>query len=496
MVGVRRKSTADRALRRGRGCYARREWADACRFLAAADQAAPLAPVDLERLAWSAVLTARDDEFIRLTERRYHAHRACGEALPAARAAFWCGMRLSTLGEAARATGWFGRFQQLVERASADHVEQGYLRLATAHRDLAGGDYAAAVQNTVVADEIGERFADADLVNLARMFQGRALLHQDHFEDGLARLDEAMLAATAGELSAFVTGLVYCSVIDSCREVYALDRFREWTAALAAWCDLQPQLVAFTGRCLLYRSEIMQFDGAWGDAIAAIRHACDLVAQGVDPDADAAAHYRQGELLRLRGEFDAAEAAYHAVGEAGGEPQPGLALLRLAQGRDEEAAGALRRALHAATGRARRARFFPAYVEVMLAVGADEDARRGATELARAATNLGNDMVAAMAAHADGAVRLATGDAAGARPPLRQACAAWQRLGAPYPAARLRVLEARACRAVGNDGAASALAEAHTVFAELGAAPDLARVEGLMAEADPTLSARVAMEPA
>ena len=179
-----------------------------------------------------------------------------------------------------------------------------------------------------------------------------------------------MVAVTAGELSPIMTGLIYCSVIDACQQVYALDRAREWTSALAQWCDEQPEMVAFTGVCLVHRAEIMQLQGAWRDAIEEARRACER-SQGVNQQAAAAAFYQQAEVHRLRGEFAAAEEAYRNASQLGWEPQPGLALLRLAQGRTDAAAAAIRRVVGATTDRLQRARLLPAYIEIMLAVGDD-----------------------------------------------------------------------------------------------------------------------------
>ena len=85
--------------------------------------------------------------------------------------------------------------------------------------------------------------------------------------------------------------------------------------------------------------------------------------------------YRQGELLRLQGEFGAAEEAYREASRCGWEPQPGLAQLRLAQGRADVAAAAIGRAVGEASEPLKRAGLLAAYVEIMLAVGEQEKAR-------------------------------------------------------------------------------------------------------------------------
>jgi hypothetical protein len=170
-------------------------------------------------------------------------------------------------GDAGRATGWLGRAGRLLAREDDECVERGYLMLPLVEQHLGVGDCIAAYATAASAAEIGDRFGEADLIACARHLQGRSLVQQGEIADGLALLDEAMVAVTAGELSPLMTGLIYCSVIEGCRQVYALGRAREWTAALAAWCEAQPEMVAFTGACLTHRAEIMQLHGAWQDAI-------------------------------------------------------------------------------------------------------------------------------------------------------------------------------------------------------------------------------------
>ena len=240
-------------------------------------------------------------------------------------------------------------------------------------RHEATGDWEAAYATAAEAAEIGERFGDADLFALAVHEQGCALVHQGRVEEGLGLLDEAMVAVTAGELSPIVTGLVYCSVIAGCQEVYALRRAREWTAALTRWCEEQPDMVSFTGTCLVHRAEIMELHGAWQDALEEARRAGERCEQGNDRSAAAQAYYRQGEVHRLQGRFSAAEEAYRDASRYGWEPQPGLALLRLAQGNDDAAAAAIRRVVGETTEPLKRAKLLPAYVEIMLAVGDVEE---------------------------------------------------------------------------------------------------------------------------
>jgi DNA-binding NarL/FixJ family response regulator len=465
-------------IQQGRDAFGRRAWAEARELLARADRDSPLGAEDLERLATASYLVGRERDYLHCLERAHHAHQEGGDALRAARCAFWLGLRLLLRGEAGRATAWLARARRLAE--GRECVEQGYLLLPVAERHLDEGDGAAAQAAAADAARIGERFADADLVACARHLQGRALIGQTRVQEGLALLDEAMLAVTAGELSPVVTGLIYCSVIDACRHAYALGRAREWTSALSQWSELQPQMVAFTTACLVHRAEIMQTRGAWTDALAEARRACERSQLGIDTRPPAAAFYQQAEIHRLRGESAPAEEAYRSASQGGADPQPGLALLRLAQGDRQAAAASIRRALRTAPDRLRRTRLLAACVEIMLSAGKAGEAREACAELEEIARSHDTGVLGAMAATARGALELAEGAPQRAVASLRRAGQAWQQLDDPYEEARVRVLIGLACRAMGDeDGGRLELEAARRAFAQLGAAPDLARIDAL-----------------
>ncbi|MCK0509704.1 helix-turn-helix domain-containing protein [Aromatoleum buckelii] len=472
--------TNDATLESARERYARRAWADAFRRFTLADRERALEVKDLERLAVTAYLVGDDDVYFAALERAYHACVEADEAARAARCGFWLGLHLMLKGEAGHATGWFARAHRLLEHAEGERVEHGYLLLPVAEQQIATAAYATAESTAAHAAAIGERFRDADLVACARHVQGRALLLNRQVRRGLALLDEAMVAVAARELSPIMTGLIYCSVIDACQQMYAVDRAREWTSALARWCDEQPEMIAFTGVCRVHRAEIMRLHGAWSDALDEARQACERCRQ-TNRQAAAAALYEEAEVHRLRGEFTAAEAAYRNASLWGLEPQPGLALLRLAQGRTDAAAAAIRRALVASAGdEVQRSRLLPAYVEIMLAVGDTVEARRACGELEALAGRFEADVVRGLAAQARGEVELAEGDAQSALASLRDAAHAWERIDAPYLTARVRMLQGLACRALGDeDGAALELEAAYASFQALGAAPDLAGIDAL-----------------
>jgi tetratricopeptide (TPR) repeat protein len=271
------------------------------------------------------------------------------------------------------------------------------------------------------------RFADPDLETLARHAQGRTLLRSGDTREGTRLLDEAMVAVTAGETSAMLTGTVYCSVIEACREVFDVRRAQEWTTALSEWCAAQPDLVPYRGQCLVHRSQLCQLHGDWPQAQEEVEQARARLSDPPGQPALGMAYYQQAELQRLRGELQAAEGAYHTANEHGHSPQPGMALLRLAQGRVEAAVAAIRHAVDEADGdRLARAALLTAYVEIMLAAGDVTAARGGADMLAAFAEELAAPLLEASAVHALGAVLLAEGDVQAALTTLRRAWTRWR----------------------------------------------------------------------
>jgi ATP/maltotriose-dependent transcriptional regulator MalT len=269
-------------------------------------------------------------------------------------------------------------------------------------------------------------------------------------------------------------------VISGCQEVYALRRAQEWTTALSRWCEEQPDMVSFSGQCLVHRAEITELHGAWRDALEEARRARKRCERVNNWSAAAQAFYLQGEVHRRQGEFYAAEGAYRDASRYGWQPQPGLALLRLAQGNHAAAAAAIRRVEGETTRPLKRARLLPAYVEIMLAVGDVEEAHIARRELEEISARYESGMLGAMVARAEGEIGLTEGDARAALLPLRRAWQMWQELEVPYEGARVRVLLGLACRAMGDDDtAALELEAARDVFAQLGAAPDLARIDSL-----------------
>jgi DNA-binding CsgD family transcriptional regulator len=461
------------ALDRGREAYARRAWLEAHDSLRSANEGGALDGPDLELLSTASFMLGRDDDCVAWLEQAHRRHLDAGETLRAIRCAAWIGLSLAARGQMGPASGWLGRAQRLVAN-EGDCAEAGFLLLPASFRHQAAGDYAAAAAVAEEAARIAERFGDADLFALAIHDQGHMLVRSGRMREGLALLDEAMVAVTAEEPSPIVTGLVYCGVILACQEVFEVQRARDWTRALDDWWSRQPEMVAFTGRCLVHRAEIMQLDGSWPDALEQAQRAGERFEETRNPAAGLAC-YRLGELLRLQGDFAGAEDAYRRASGFGREPQPGLAQLRLAQGRRAAAVASIRRAEAVTTAAFERAAVLPAYVEIMLAGGDVEAARAGCVELEELARTFESAMLGALVDHARGAVHLADGEPREALVALGRAGDAWRALDVPYETARTRVLVGEACRALGDDEAAVLEhAAARAIFERLGATHDLA----------------------
>lgn len=493
-MNVVRPRIAAGSLERARAAYRECCWAAAFQAFTDADQSVALEAGDLEQLALAAYFVGHDEQYLKTLERAYNAYLRNDEPFRAIRCAFWLGFRLLMRGEGGHATGWFARGQRLIDRDRNDCAERGYLLLPLVEQLIGQEKYEAGYASAAEAAAIGERCGDGDLVACARHQQGRIRLQQGQISAGLALLDETMLTVVAGELSPLVTGLMYCSVIQACQQVYAFDRAFEWTAALTQWCDSQPDMVAFAGVCQVHRAEIKQLRGAWPEAIAEAQRATER-ANSVSRVAAAGAHYQKAEVLRLTGDFAGAEEAYRAAGRLGLEPQPGLALLRLAQGRTDAAVSAIRRVVETTTEPLKRMRLLPACVEILLAAGDLEAARNACSDLERSVARFDTGVAAVVAAQARGAVDLAEGKSQAALNALQPALQVWQRIDAPHAAARTRVLIGLACRALGDeDGADMELAAARATFERLDARPDLAQMDLLMKAAPPAdghgLSAR------
>ncbi|MEP6527459.1 MAG: response regulator transcription factor [Nocardioidaceae bacterium] len=472
--------TPAEVIERGRAAFEAAQWAAAYDQLSSADQESGLGPEDIERLATAAFLTGREEDSSDLWARAHQVYLGKGDVERAAGCAYWLAFGLLNRGEFARAGAWSSRAVKLIDDGDHDCVQRGYLLILTGIQSLWNGDAETALSKALQAHDLAERFREPDLKTLSGLARGQILLAQGNTAEGLAWLDETMVSVTAGEVSATVAGLTYCAVISACQDIFDLRRAQEWSSALTHWCDEQPDLVPYSGWCLVHRAEIMQLHGAWADAADAAERAHRRSLLSTDQATGGAAHCLLADLHRLRGDFKRAEEGYREANRLGYEPQPGLALLRLAQAQVDTAASTIRRVVDEMQDNVARAKVLSAHVEIMLAVGDLQAARAGADQLAQIASAFGAPLLHAVSAQCTGALLLMEDDPKAALTKLRVAWRGWQQLDVPYEAARTRALIGLACRALGDEDAAQMeLDAARWAFSQLGAVPDLVRVEAL-----------------
>lgn len=468
------------ALDRARASYDRQAWRETHELLSAADHEVVLGPEDLYRLAASAHMLGNESESADILARAHHDFLARGDTDQAAKCAFFIGFGLLGKGQTAHGSGWLARARRVLDDAGGDSVVRGYLLMPDGIRAVIAGESSRAHELFSEALATGQRFGDTDLIAFARQGQGRALIRLGRVSEGVALLDEVMVAVTAGELLPMSVGDIYCSVIEACNEIFDLRRAHEWTTALERWCERQSDQIQYRGTCLIRRAEILQLRGSWTDAIGEAERACERLLLPPPKPAAGSAYYQCGELHRLRGEFDKAEAAYRQASELGRKPQPGLALLRLAQGDTDASLASIRRVMEETRDRSARSRALGAYVEILLAVNDTVTARSAAVELREIAAMLDAPFLRALSYQCSAAVDLAEGNAEHALTELGDALDIWREVEAPYEEARTRLLVAVASRLIGDDDTATLeLEAARTVFQRLGAVNDVARVDEL-----------------
>jgi DNA-binding NarL/FixJ family response regulator len=466
-------------LVQGREAFGRRDWATAFQRLQGAGE---LGPEDTMALATAAFLVGEADAAIRAWQHGYQERVRAGDGLGAVRCAFWIGLVLNLRGEQAIAGGWAARAQRILETEPSDVVERGYLLIDEFYSHLGRGELVHAEEAGAEMVRAGRRFGDPDLVAQGLVSMGRVAIYLGRVQEGLALLDEAMVGISAGEVSPVFAGMVYCALIEGCQELADFSRMSSWTQALTRWCEVQPGLAPFTGQCSLHRGQIHRLHGAFDDALVEFSEAQHRAETGLrQSGAAAAAVTERGDLLRIRGRLADAESAYQRSVELGFEPQPGLAMCWLARGRTEAAVTAIRRLLTETHGPVRRSRLLPSAVEILLASGDLDEARRCAEELTGIGSAFGFAAPQAAAAHATAAVALSAGEHSEALDAARTACRLWTGIAAPYEAARARIVLAKALLAIGDEESARAeLSTAKNALVELGAAPAVSEVDQLL----------------
>jgi len=467
-------------LEAGREAIRRHAWRDAFELLSAADPSS-LTAQDFEHLAEAAWWSGLLDACIDAREHAYNIYLQQGNR----RRAGLMALELAGDHEFKRATpiaaGWQSKGERLLEQES-EGPEHGVLSRRRTNTAMGKGDFESALANAKRTVDIGMKFGERDLQAMGLHDQGRVLVALGRVDEGLALIDEATVAAVSGELEPHPTAVIYCNTIGTCRDIVDYHRAAQWSEAAKRWCDRQ-HISGFPGMCRVYRAEIMRLRGAWTEAEQEARRACEEL-KDFCLDYAAGAFYEVGEIRLRIGDFPSAEAAFNQAHEIGKDPQPGLALLRLAEGKVTAAQTSIRRALEETRDRLARARLLPAQVEIAIAAGDLETAQSASGELEDIGTAYDTPALRAYAACSRGALQLATGNAAEARNSLRESVRQWQELDSPYEMALARMLLSSAYRAMGDpEDAQLELQAARSAFQRLGALPDLRRADEQLKDA-------------
>lgn len=469
------EAVATAHLARARQLHRASRWEEACAEYASADAEEPLAVEDLAAFAEAAQVSARGDEAVALLHRVFDLRVSAGELDDAAQVAFWLWWALFTNNEVVQASGWL---RQTSRTLGPDTSTSLWLKIPEAMFHGTTGNHSRAYELLRAIVDEGE----GELVPWALSMWGQTLIDEGRLQDGLDRLEEAMAILLNHALSPRVTPWIYCAAVRGCCLARDFARARAWNKSMARWLDSLNSLGgAYLGNCRIYRSRLMLLNGAWPDALDEIAAVCtDL--DGYTGWVCGHAYYQLGEVRRVRGEWDAAEDAYRRAAERGCPTQPGLALLRLAEGDLDAASAGVRRALTEVTAKPERLDLLKAAVTIYLEEGKIEAARDAVTEFEEITRELTGPAIEAEMSAVRGALALSEGDPGSALPLLRRAVGTWQQQDVPHEVAKLNVLIGQACRALADhDGARLEFSAARETFERLGARPDLAQLDRIVA---------------
>jgi class 3 adenylate cyclase len=483
-MGASMAQVVEDPIAAAREAAGRRAWSEAYELLSSPDLT--LGPEDLELLADAAFWSVRHEESLALRERAYKAYLDQGDKLKAGGIAIRLALDYMTKGSSSLFSGWQAKGERLLAR-EPEALEHGQAALVRALSAQWAGKLDEALAGAEQAYEFGERFGSADLQALALVLQGSALVFLGELDRGLALLDEASTSALAGELDPFSSTVVYCVTISSSQGIGDFERARQWTEAANSWCDVE-NTHGFPGACRVHRSEILWRGGQWDQAEREAVNACAEL-ESYNVVTTAAGYYQIGEIHRRRGDFAKAEEAYSKAFRLGRDPQPGQALLRLAQGKVDAAALAIRRSLgEEGMDPVTRARRLPAQIEISLAVGNLESAKAAAAELEEITDRfrVNGERTPLL----DGPLQIslariaaAEGDWAASQAAARKGLAIWTRVDAPYEKAEARISLGMAYERQGDaEGARAEYEVAKETFERLGAVLDVERTMELLRE--------------
>lgn len=454
-------------------------WTETYTRLSKVDRVQSLVPEDLEILATSAYLTGREEECIDAMKRAQAVYLSQNLIHKAVRCIFWLGFIHLNKGDKAHGSGWITKGKRLLDKEDQKSAEYGLLLIPLARGALSGGNVAKAMKLFEQAVSIGEQCNDADLKAIALFGYGLAMVRQGNVNKGISLLDEAMIVVESEEVHHIARGIVYCGALSICRKVWDLQRAKEWTTALSKWCNSQPDLVPFRGQCLVRRAEILQRFGDWTEAMKEAELACIRFRTSL-PSATGEAYYLQAELHRLFGAFENAESCYKKAAKWGRNPQPGLALLRLVQGRIDVAETSIRNNLRELKDPMVRADLLPGVVRIMIAAGQNREAREATEELNEIAFDFDVPYLYAMSSYALGTVLFAEKDFTQALEHLEKALKIWISMDLPYETARTREVKGLIYRKMGDkESSDMEFVGTKWTYEQLMAKPDLQRIERL-----------------
>lgn len=471
-------------LERGREAFERRAWGAAFDELRSSDFKASLTPEDLERLGEAARWSRHFDEMFDTFERAAAAYEGAGDRRSAARVAVKLTIEHHARHGDALAAGWLARAGRLLEGEPVCH-ERGLVLMCMAQGMFFAGNGPAALHMSQEMVELGRELEDRDIEALGRLAMGHARLLGGEVNEGTALIDEAMAAALGGELELWTTGQIFCSTIFACRNRGDWGRAGEWSVASLRWCERQ-SLSGFPGLCRFHRAEVMRFRGELDRAERDASEAIDELLLAA-PRWAAWGLHELGEIRRRRGDLKGAVESFRQSAELGFDPQPGLALLRLDEGKPTVARRAIFEALADESGLAREGRWLvlPAAVEIAIAAGDAELARSALEELEELAELLDTTAVRAAAMVASGRVALLESRTDDAVRDLRRGVRMWSEIDVPYEAAQARELLAGAYGKLADpDAAELELAAAQASFERIGAKRAASRVAVLLSRAE------------
>lgn len=491
------RTLASDPLASARNAFERQQWVSGFELFKQADAADPLGAADLESMAEAAWWAARPEDAIKTYQRAYTAYLEAGKPTRAAYVALSLAREHGVKLASSASAGWFSRAKRLLD-GEPEAAEHGFLYARQTVMALNAGNFDDAVDLARQTIDVGIRTGDPNLRAMGSVYLGAALVQKGEVVEGLGLLDDAAVAAVSGELGLYATGMVYCNTIATCCEIADFRRASDWTDAARLWSESHPGQPLIPGDCRVHQAEVLALRGSWAEAEESARRGAEELHAFNRLGHAGEALYQVGAIRLRMGDLPAAREAFRQASEFGRDPQPGLSLLALAEGRIDAARAAIRRALEEEPAdRLARGRLLPAFVEISLGSRNLDEARQAADELEAIAATYGAPTLRAAADYAGGAVLLGAGDAKAAARRLRAAVTQWQEIEAPYEGAQARALLAQAIAKQGDhEGAALELAAARTAFERLGASPQVSRIEAdlhhLEAEGQPAAAVRAA----